>query len=159
MEHLRIWSTSVHCTSTTDLEISHQECTTKPAIIIWTLQLFTFQQPLKMMLPLCFFYFPPGIKRQWRIPAKERIIWGVMWLAAEIVSIQVSSGCIDLPGVVHIVVLGANGYAPINRFSHEIGNKDGSKPNPHVLKHIMEVQRFFEVPPLSKVNASSVSMK
>lgn len=37
MEHLRIWSTSVHCRSTTDLEISHQECTTKPAINIWTL--------------------------------------------------------------------------------------------------------------------------
>lgn len=37
MEHLRIWTTSVHCTSTTDLEISHIECTTKPAINIWTL--------------------------------------------------------------------------------------------------------------------------
>lgn len=34
--------------------------------------------------------------------------------------------------------------------AQEMGNKDGSKPNPHVLRHIMEVQRFFEVPPLSK---------
>jgi len=157
MEHLRIWSRSVHW-------ISHQECTTKPAINIWALntKLSNYSPSYNLSKWCCLFassIFPLVSSDSEEFLPRNASFGELCDLLQRLCPSKWAVDALTSQALFTLLSLGQTAMRlPI--VSH---TKSGTRMEANLtlifVRHVMEVQRFFEVPPLSKVNASSVSMK